>query len=145
MWFRETSTEERQKWNFEHEDMATDLKDRSSNGGSSSDRETESDKFQEASGDDGDDDDYDGEKDEEYEHGDNIDNSMKENDGYVDSRSHETTLTLQQQKGSRYSKRLAGITSCCRNQEPGLKNRLRQRPTKNSAIDIVIPDSDNET
>ncbi|MED6195204.1 hypothetical protein PIB30_035814 [Stylosanthes scabra] len=50
-------------------------------------------------------------------------------------------------RGVRYSKRLAGVPSHTLAESRGLasKQRLRQRPTRNSALEsIVIPDSDDE-
>ena len=50
-------------------------------------------------------------------------------------------------KGVRYSKRLAGVPSHTLIESRGLatKQRLRQRPTRNSAIEpVVIPDSEDE-
>ncbi|KAL1346791.1 hypothetical protein HN51_020337 [Arachis hypogaea] len=55
--------------------------------------------------------------------------------------------TVSYPRGVRYSKRLAGVPSHTLAESRGLasKQRLRQRPTRNSALEsIVIPDSDDE-
>ncbi|XP_019414642.1 PREDICTED: DDT domain-containing protein DDR4 [Lupinus angustifolius] len=60
---------------------------------------------------------------------------------------HSSNAVSYHPKGSRCSMRLAGVSSHCILESRGLtsKQRLRQRPTPNSAIDsVVVSDSDDE-
>ncbi|KAL8537147.1 hypothetical protein ACS0TY_012358 [Phlomoides rotata] len=81
--------------------------------------------------------------------------SEKEDDGAKDSERDQHNVRSQKQKkplvhrpkGMRFSKRLAGIPGHITPESVNLvaKNRLRQRPSVNTAFDsIVIPDSEDE-
>ncbi|XP_059644673.1 DDT domain-containing protein DDR4 [Cornus florida] len=107
-------------------------------------------------GDDDDDDDYesDGNKDDgDDKHGSDSSNSNKENNN-LGNRNH-TTLDSREQIvnfddkpfgfGTRWSLRLAGTTDHPVSDTRGAKNRLRQRPTRNTALEnAVVFDSEDE-
>jgi hypothetical protein len=118
--------------------MSADSKDNIEKG-SSSESENESDKLHEADDDD-DDDDYDSKRD--HDNGSGSNKSDKENENFGDK-------NIARKFGSRWSSRLAGVAS-----HPALEagnlckksRRLRQRPTRNSALDSNnVLDSDDET
>ncbi|XP_022732588.1 DDT domain-containing protein DDR4 isoform X2 [Durio zibethinus] len=104
--------------------------------------DTEDDKLQEA-GSDGneDDDDYSNRKDADDYNGSNSGNSADEEEILVDE-NPEKEMSM----GSRRSKRLAGyaIRPAMGTGNMGTKNRLRQRPVINSALDTVVPDSEDD-
>ncbi|KAG6772726.1 hypothetical protein POTOM_024146 [Populus tomentosa] len=106
--------------------------------GSFSESENESDKLHEADDDD-DDDDYDSKRD--HDNGSGSDKSDKENKIFGEK-------NIARKFGSRWSSRLAGVAShpALEAGNLGKKSRLRQRPTRNSALDSNnVLDSDDET
>ncbi|KAI9393499.1 hypothetical protein POPTR_006G244800v4 [Populus trichocarpa] len=116
--------------------MSADSKDNIEKG-SSSESENESDKLHEA--DDDDDDDYDSKRD--HDNGSGSNKSDKENENFGDK-------NIARKFGSRWSSRLAGVASHPALEAGNLckKSRLRQRPTRNSALDSNnVLDSDDET
>ncbi|KAI5586462.1 hypothetical protein BDE02_06G214100 [Populus trichocarpa] len=113
--------------------MSADSKDNIEKG-SSSESENESDKLHEA-----DDDDYDSKRD--HDNGSGSNKSDKENENFGDK-------NIARKFGSRWSSRLAGVASHPALEAGNLckKSRLRQRPTRNSALDSNnVLDSDDET
>lgn len=107
--------------------------------GNSLDSDTRSDRLQASIDDDDSDDDYDSKRDgngNDSESG----NSDEEKNNPADG--NDTRKPV----GSRWSKRLAGFGShpVVEARNLGTKNRLRQRPTRNSALDLIVPDSDDE-
>ena len=114
--------------------MSADSKDNIEKG-HFSESENESDKPHEAD----DDDDYDSKSD--HDNGSGPDKYDKENENFGDKK-------IARKFGSRWSSRLAGVASHPAPEAGNLctKNRLRQRPTPNSALDSnSVLDSDNET
>ena len=115
--------------------MSADSKDNIEKG-SFSESENESDKLHEA---DDDDDDYDSKRD--HGNGSGSDKSDKENKNFGEK-------NIARKFGSRWSSRLAGVAShpALEAGNLGKKSRLRQRPTRNSALDSNnVLDSDDET
>uniref|UniRef100_A0A5B7BG64 DDT domain-containing protein DDR4 n=1 Tax=Davidia involucrata TaxID=16924 RepID=A0A5B7BG64_DAVIN len=135
----------------------TKLRDSAVDKYDSMESDTESDKLQEVDDDDDDDDDdeYDGEKDDNNnnnEDGSSSSNSDKENNDIengnrVTHHSRKQISSLAHKPvGPRWSKRLAGIDSHPVSDARNLaaKNRLRQRPTRNTALEsAVVPDSED--
>lgn len=114
--------------------------------------DTDSDRLQGAGNDDDDDDDvednkddYDGEKDDDDTNASDSGSSDKERNK-LGKRKDSTTLSVQKPLGLRWSPRLAGGSRhhVLETKNLGTKNRLRQRPTHNSALDSVVLDSDDE-
>lgn len=106
--------------------------------------DTEDDKLHEA-GDDGnekdDDDDYSSGTDGDDSNGSDSGNSADENESLNDE-DHKKDVLM----GSCQSKRLAGgvIHPGVRTGNLGTKNRMRQRPTVNSALEIIVSDSEDD-
>lgn len=163
-WFRKSrSTKEQRIENKlikQEKDASTGLgtssKDSSGEKGDSAGSDTESDILQQAcnDGDDDDDDenedddyDYDGKKDDDNANASDSGSSDEERDN-LGKRKHATTLLVQKPTtvGSCWSPGLAGGSSNrgMESKRLGAKNRLRQRPTHNSALDNIVVDSDNE-
>ncbi|KAL5783230.1 hypothetical protein ACOSP7_008259 [Xanthoceras sorbifolium] len=126
--------------------MATDLKDSSD----TNDDSTDSDRLQEAGKDDDDnvdeddDDDYNDKKDDDNGNGSDSSNSDEERINH--SKRNHAAVREQKHMGSRWSERLAGGSSHldAETRNLGTKNIMRQRPTRNSALDTVVLDSDDE-
>lgn len=132
--------------------LGTSSKDSSGEKGDSAGSDTESDRLQQdfKDGDDDDeneDDDYDGKKDDDNANASDSGNSDKERDN-LGKRKHATALPVWKPitVGLCWSPRLAGGSSnhAMESKSLGAKNRLRQRPTHNSALDTIAVDSDNE-
>lgn len=112
--------------------------------GNSMGSDTEDDKLQEAGGDGNKDDgDYSSSKDGDDDTGSDSGNSAdgKENLGYEN---HEKDVSMSM--ASRWSKSLSGVAihPAVGTGNLGTKNRLRQRPVINSALDIIVPDSEDD-
>ncbi|WRX35420.1 hypothetical protein QQP08_027907 [Theobroma cacao] len=124
-------------------DVEGSVSEGSSDGkGNSMGSDTEDDKLQEAGGDGNKDDgDYSSSKDGDDDTGSDSGNSAdgKENLGYEN---HEKDVSM----ASRWSKRLSGVAihPAVGTGNLGTKNRLRQRPVINSALDIIVPDSEDD-
>ncbi|GMI92529.1 hypothetical protein HRI_002922200 [Hibiscus trionum] len=107
--------------------------------------DTEDDKVQEAD-DDGnekeDDDDYSRTDGDDNNGSDSDSNSAEENENLNDE-NHKKHMSM----GSRRSNRLAGVDihPAVRTGNLGTKNRSRQRPVVNSALEIIVPDSEDDT
>lgn len=107
--------------------------------------DTESDRLQEAGdGDDGNnDDDYDNKKDND--NGNGSDSSNSDYERNLGKRNHGAPL-VQKPVGSRWSERLARGSNhpAMETRNLSTKNRYRQRPTRNSALDSIAVDSDDD-
>ncbi|XP_039059990.1 DDT domain-containing protein DDR4-like isoform X1 [Hibiscus syriacus] len=106
---------------------------------------TEDDKLEKA-GDNGnekeDDDDYSSETDGDDNNSSNLESSADENEN-LNNDNHKKHMSM----GSRRSKRLAvvDIHPAVRSGNFGTKYRLRQRPVVNSALEVIVPDSEDDT
>ncbi|XWS72585.1 hypothetical protein CRYUN_Cryun02cG0052500 [Craigia yunnanensis] len=110
--------------------------------GNSMRSDTEDDKFQDAGADGNDDvDDYSTRKDDDDNNGSDSSNSADEM-GNLGNVNHEKDMSMR----SRWSKRLAGVAihPAVGTGNLGTKNRLRQRPVINSALDSIVPDSEDD-
>lgn len=76
------------------------------------------------------------------------DDGKKDGDG-DEGKVHKQNMPLvRRSKGNRFSKRLAGVPghTIPESVNLGLKNRLRQRPSVNTAVNyLVVPDSEDES
>ncbi|GKU87147.1 hypothetical protein SLEP1_g1594 [Rubroshorea leprosula] len=120
--------------------MDATLKDSSGRKSDSMSGDSESNKLQEELNDeDGEDDDYDGKNENDSYSGNSSDEKNNPN-----NRNH-ANFCPQKPKGLRWSKRLAGVTlPAPETSTLTTKNRLRQRPVLNSAINLIVPDSEDE-
>lgn len=146
MWFRKTSPEERREESEDREIVREgniDSEDHSPKNVCSEedyveDSDVDIDMLQDAGSDD---DDYSGKAD--------VDDSCCGDSATSEvGRKKKQTSHLARRFGARWSKRLAGGTAepFVENRNLGTKNILRQRPTRNSALEsIVIPDSDDDS
>ena len=103
---------------------------------------TEDDKFREAGGDGSeDDDDYSSRKDGDDNNGSDSGNSADEKENLGDE-NPEKDKSMQ----SHWNKRLTGVAihPAVGTGNLGTKNRSRQRPVINSALDSIVPDSDDD-
>ncbi|PIN09659.1 hypothetical protein CDL12_17758 [Handroanthus impetiginosus] len=113
----------------------------SSRDSESTESDTESDARQERDADNSSDEEYDAEKDDDGTKGGNKDQ------GKVHTQEQNMVL-VHRPKGSRFSKRLAGIPGHAvpESMNLGAKNRLRQRPSVNTAVEsMMVPDSEDES
>ncbi|XP_039024166.1 DDT domain-containing protein DDR4-like isoform X1 [Hibiscus syriacus] len=120
-------------------------KDRSDGKANSMGSDTEDNKLQKA-GDNGnekedDDDDYSSRTDGDDNNSSNLGSSADENEN-LNNENHKKHMSM----GSRRSKRLAGVDShpAVRSGNFGTKNRSRQRPVVNSALETIVPDSEDD-
>ena len=149
MWFRKRTSSEGQRKEREYRDIATEQKTDSedhspkrvfSEEDNVEDSDVDIDMLEDVGSEDNDDDDYSGKADaDDIEFGDLVTPD-------ADRKKKKQTSHLAEHFGVRWSLRLAGGTDQpVENRDLGTKNILRQRPTRNSALDsIVIPDSDDE-
>ncbi|KAK3212904.1 hypothetical protein Dsin_017610 [Dipteronia sinensis] len=109
-------------------------------GSDTNDDSTDSDRLQEAGNDDDD-----GDDDGDYnDNGSELGNSDEERNNV--NRTNHAAVAVPKHVGSRWSIRLAGGSSHpdVETRNLGTKNRLRQRPTRNSALDTVVLDSESD-
>eukprot|EP00257_Ricinus_communis_P015223 XP_015573095.1 DDT domain-containing protein DDR4 [Ricinus communis] len=118
-------------------EMFTDSKDKDTIEADSLDSETESDSIQQ---------DVDGDKDDDY--GSKSDNDYGNESGKSDEENANPGERNCSKKpfGTRWSMRLAGVMNhpVPETRNLATKNRLRQRPTRNSALDSIVIDSEDE-
>ncbi|KAM7259114.1 hypothetical protein ACFE04_014855 [Oxalis oulophora] len=113
--------------------------------GSGTDSDTDSDKVNEEAGDDSEDNEdknYNGSGQED--NGTDWEDSDEEQENHISEKNVETIIP--KPKGSRWSERLNGASDhpVMENGTLGAKSRLRQRPTRNSAMDSIILDSEED-
>ena len=127
----ETDTDSKDSFGKNGDSQETDTDSSFGKKGDSMDNDTANDMLQEVGIDDeNDNDDYCGKKDDDIDDGSDLGNSEAD-------RNH---ATLDSQKPSNFTSHPVVETRSL-----GAKNRLRQRPTHNSALDsLVVPDSDDE-